>query len=117
MRTQNASNLLSFPTRIEEPARSNSKCPACARLENEYQCAIHEISSVVKRRFPAPGQKLRELHKWQDTRDGALKAFYEHKASHTLAARSDPRAQKTGGSASNSVVERIIRTIDETFGN
>jgi hypothetical protein len=80
--TQKASNLLSFPARIEEPAHRNSKCPACDRLENEYQCAIHEIFFVVRTRFPTLSGKLQELHKWQDIRDGALKAFYEHKASH-----------------------------------
>ena len=80
--TQKASNLLSFPTRIEEPAYRSSKCPACNRLEGEYQCAIQEIFSVVKTRFPTLPQNLRELHKWQDIRDGAVKVFYKHKTSH-----------------------------------
>jgi type II secretory ATPase GspE/PulE/Tfp pilus assembly ATPase PilB-like protein len=80
--TQKASNLLSFPTRIEEPAYRSSKCPACNKLEYEYQCAIHEIFSVVRTRFPTLREKLQELHKWQDIRDGAVKVFYKHKASH-----------------------------------
>jgi hypothetical protein len=82
MNTQKAGNLLSFPTRIEEPAHGNSKCPVCDRLENEYEYTILEIRSVVRTRFPALREKLRELHKWQDIRDGALRALYKHKASH-----------------------------------
>jgi hypothetical protein len=79
---QTAGNLLSFPT-CEEPVPWYSTCPTCNRLENEYQRAILEIHSVVGRRFATPRQKLQELHKWQDIRDWAVKAFYEHKASHT----------------------------------
>jgi hypothetical protein len=68
---------------MEETARKNSTCPTCDRLEGDYQVAIDEISSVVRTRFPTLRQKLQELHKWQDIRDGSVKAIYEHKASHT----------------------------------
>ena len=77
-----ADHPLSWPTIDEEPAPTIPKCPRCVRLEGEYQCAIDEISSVVSRRFPSSREKLRELHKLQDIRDDALKAYYMHKATH-----------------------------------
>jgi hypothetical protein len=82
--TEKSRDLLSFPIRrIEEPTPWYYNCPACDRLESEYQRAVLEIHSVVRTRFATLHEKLRELHKWQDIRDGAVKAFYEHKASHT----------------------------------
>src|SRR5713101_3837314 len=61
------------------------------RLENEYQCAIHEIFSVVRTRFPTLCQRLWELHERQDIRDKAVKAFYEHKKAHARAASGERR--------------------------
>jgi len=57
-------------------------CPDCERLEREYQRTIVEIYSVVGGRFKTVGEKLRELFRWQDVRDKAVKAFYEHKKTH-----------------------------------
>lgn len=65
-------------------------CPDCKRLEREYQLTIVELYSVVARRFKTVGEKLRELFRWQDMRDKAVKAFYEHKKAHARAA-SDQR--------------------------
>jgi hypothetical protein len=66
-------------------------CPDCEILEREYQLAIAEIDSVVGRRFNTVGEKLRELFRWQDTRDTAVKAFYEHKKSHARTASGERR--------------------------
>jgi len=76
--------LLSFVTRKEAPAPDHrtAKCPKRDDLELEYQHTVDEISSVVMTRFPTLCKKIQELHKWQDGRDRALGAFYEHKASH-----------------------------------
>jgi hypothetical protein len=76
-------DLLSFRARVGEPTPWYYYCPACDRLKSEYQRAILEIHSVVRTRFVTLREKVRELHKWQDIRDAAVKAFYEHKASHT----------------------------------
>src|SRR5437879_2654330 len=57
-------------------------CPDCQRLEREYQLTIAEIYSVVGGRFKTLREKLRELFRWQDVRDKAVEAFYEHKKTH-----------------------------------
>jgi hypothetical protein len=75
-------NQRSLPKSSEEPACANAKCHRCGGLENEYQRSLAEISFVVSKRFSIPPEKLRELHKWQDIRDDAVKALYRHKASH-----------------------------------
>ena len=67
-------------------------CPDCERLEREYQRTIVEIYSVVGGRFKTVGEKLRELFRWQDVRDKAVKAFYEHKKTHARGASGTPRA-------------------------
>ncbi len=75
--------LLSFLTRKEAPPNHRtSKCPKCDNLEREYQHTVDEIYSVVRTRFSTLCEKIQNLHKWQDSRDGALRVFYEHKASH-----------------------------------
>jgi len=66
-------------------------CHDCQRLEREYQLTIVEIYSVVGRRFQTVGEKLRELSRWQDTRDKAVNAFYQHKKTHTGATLNQPR--------------------------
>jgi len=66
-------------------------CPDCEILEREYQLTIAEINSVVGRRFKTVGEKLYELFRWQDTRDKAVKAFYQHKKSHATAASGERR--------------------------
>jgi hypothetical protein len=65
-------------------------CSHCKRLEFEYQRTIGEINSVVGGRFNTVGEKLRELCRWQDVRDKAVKTLYEHKKIHSMGA-SDPR--------------------------
>jgi hypothetical protein len=67
------------------------KCPDCEILERECQLAIAEIYSVVDRRFKTVDEKLRELFRWQDTRDKAVRAFYEHNKSHPRAASGERR--------------------------
>jgi hypothetical protein len=57
-------------------------CPDCQRLEREYQITIVEINSVVGGKFKAVRDKLRELFRWQDARDKAVTAFYDHKKTH-----------------------------------
>jgi hypothetical protein len=61
-------------------------CLDCKRLEREYQRAISEISAVVGRRFNTVGERLRELSRWQDVRNEAVKALYEHKKTHAATA-------------------------------
>ena len=107
--SQQGGTLLFFPSRMEETARKSSTCPTCDRLENDYQLAVDEISSVVRTRFPTLRQKLRELHKWQDIRDGSLKTLYEHKASQHSQAP-NPLDSETEG------VDSVAR-IDATFGH
>jgi len=57
-------------------------CPDCKRLEREYQLTIAEIYSVVGGRFKSVREKLHQLFRWQDVRDEAVEAFYEHKKTH-----------------------------------
>lgn len=57
-------------------------CPDCARLERAYRLTVLEIYSVVDGRFNTVREKLRELFRWQDVRDKAVEAFYEHKKTH-----------------------------------
>src|SRR6266446_3156839 len=61
----------------------NSKCLACDSLEGEYQCAIHEIFSVVRTRFPTLRQKLRELHQWHDLPDGRSSVLQTQGIAHS----------------------------------
>jgi len=75
--------LLSFSTWMETLAHRTARCSECDNLEREYQHSIDEIYSVVRMRFPSLGEKIQDLHKWQDSRDRALHMFYEHKASHS----------------------------------
>ncbi len=70
--------LLSFSSQMDAPAPQTSGCFQCEKLERQYKRSIREISHVVRTRFPVLGDKLRELHKWQDMRDSALDMFYEH---------------------------------------
>jgi len=56
-----------------------SKCPKCDDLQRQYQRTVDEIHSVLRPRFPAVCEKVWQLLKWQDTRDNAIDAFYEHK--------------------------------------
>ncbi len=67
-------------------------CSHCNRLEIEYQRTIGEINSVVGGRFNAVGEKLRELRRWQDVRDKAVKTLYEHKKIHPRGASNPRRA-------------------------
>jgi hypothetical protein len=57
-------------------------CPDCERLERAYQLTIAEIYSVVAGRFKNVAEKLSALFRWQDVRDKAAEAFYEHKKTH-----------------------------------
>jgi len=54
-------------------------CPECERLERACRDAIKQIKCVVANRFKDVAAKLRELRRWQDARDRANVAFYEHK--------------------------------------
>jgi len=66
--------------------KASLSCPDCDRLEREYQLTIAEICSVVGKRFKTIGEKLCELFRWQDVRDRAVKACYEHKKTHARGA-------------------------------
>jgi len=67
---------------MEAPPPQTPGCRKCNSLQRQYQRSVREISSVVKRRFSVLGEKLRELHKWQDIRDKAVSAMNEHRKSH-----------------------------------
>jgi hypothetical protein len=79
------------------------RCHECKRLEREYQLAVAEIYSVVGGRFKTVGEKLRELLRWQDVRDKAVKAI-EHNKTHatvpsdTLCKTAEPLQQPNSGS-------------------
>jgi archaellum component FlaC len=57
-------------------------CPDCERLERKYRRTISEIYAVVDGKFNTVREKLRELARWQDVRDEAVEALYEHKKTH-----------------------------------
>jgi len=57
-------------------------CAYCEALERQYEDAISHIREVLELRFENVGQKVRELHRWQENRDEALEGFYRHKLNH-----------------------------------
>jgi len=67
------------------------KCADREILEREYQLTIAEIYSVVGRRFKTVGENLRELFRWQDIGDKAVKTFYEHKKAQARASSGERR--------------------------
>ena len=74
--------LLSFSSQMDAPDPQTSGCCQCESLERQYKRSIREISSVVRTRFPVLGDKLHELHKWQDMRDSAVKTWNDHREFH-----------------------------------
>jgi len=81
-RQQKRGVLLSFPKRTETLVQRDRKCDDCDKLESECQYAIDKISSVVETRFLTFSEKLQALHQWQDIRDAAIRALYEHEEFH-----------------------------------
>lgn len=77
----------------KEPATSSSAeaenplpaaCPRCGDLERWYDDTVRHIRDVLETRFQGLREKVRELHRWQDTRDEAIEAFYAHKRTHRV---------------------------------
>ena len=58
-------------------------CPSCESLERQYDDAIRHIRDVLANRMKTLGEKVRELHRWQEKRDDAIEAFYSHKQRHS----------------------------------
>lgn len=67
------------------------ECPECKSLERKYELAVGQIYAVVDGRFNSPRAKVRDLHRYQDRRDDALKAWLDHRASHRVAKKSSRR--------------------------
>ena len=61
---------------------SSAQCSECKRLERDYQNTVTKIAFVVAKRSMRLSEKIQEVSKWQDARDEALEAFYEHKKCH-----------------------------------
>jgi hypothetical protein len=49
-------------------------CRRCEYLERQYEDAVNRIR----------GEKVSELHRWQENRDDAIEAFYSHKRMHQI---------------------------------
>lgn len=77
----------------KQPAASNRKkypCPQCEYLERQYEGTITHVREVLGTRFQSLRDKVRELHKWQESRDEAIEALYAHKRIHRLSPRHAP---------------------------
>lgn len=72
----------------KQSAASNSNgypCPQCEYLERQYEHAVNRIREVLGTRFQGLADKIRDLRKWQESRDEAIEALYAHKRKHRLA--------------------------------
>lgn len=66
-------------------------CPSCESLERQYDDAIRHIREVLANRLKTLGEKVRDLHRWQEKRDEAIEAFYSHKRRHRAQGRNGQR--------------------------
>src|SRR5579859_1433302 len=57
-------------------------CPRCEYLERQYEDVVSHIREMIEVHFQSLGEKIRELHRWQENRDEAIEAFYTHKRTH-----------------------------------
>ena len=67
-------------------------CSTCLELERRYDHAIAQIRAVVSSRFERFGAKLGQLHRWQQRRDEAVRALYEHRRQHLQSSGKKPAA-------------------------
>lgn len=77
-------------SRKKQAAAGSSKacsCPQCEYLERQYEGAISHIREVVGTRFQNLSDKIRELRKWQESRDEAIEVLHAHKRTHRLSHR------------------------------
>jgi hypothetical protein len=70
----------------------NTACPNCEALERQCDDVVRRIREVLEERFRSLGDKVRELHRWQEERDEAIEVFYSHKRLHRQLANARRRA-------------------------
>lgn len=75
-------DLNAILSKFRTVSTASSRCGECDRLELDLQVAVANIAFVVSTKFPDFGEKLRQLHKWQEMKDKANEALYTHKKSH-----------------------------------
>ncbi len=76
------------------PAASDTEgysCAQCEYLQQQYERAITHISEALGSRFQSLSDKVRELQKWQESRDEAIEALYAHKRTHRQSFPQAPR--------------------------
>jgi hypothetical protein len=70
----------------------NTACPNCEALERQCDDVVRRIREVLEERFRSLGDKVRELHRWQEERDETFEVFYSHKRIHRQLANVPRRA-------------------------